>query len=48
MAEKPEMTVEYDNKFGVKHYKVKVIKKKENLFKYIVTTFILFIYYIIY
>ena len=33
MAEKPEMTVEYDNKFGVKHYKVKVIKKKENLFK---------------
>lgn len=37
MAEKPEMTVEYDNKFGVKHYKVKVIKKKENLFKYIVS-----------
>ena len=37
MAEKPEMTVEYDNKFGVKHYKVKVIKKKENIFKYIVS-----------
>ena len=32
MAEKPEMTVEYDNKFGVKHY-----KEKENLLKYIVS-----------
>ena len=46
MAEKPEMTVEYDNKFGVKHYKVKVIKKKENVFRYIVSvmSYALFIF----
>ena len=26
-----------NNLFGVKHYKVKVIKKKENVFRYIVS-----------
>ena len=35
-----------NNLFGVKHYKVKVIKKKENIFRYIVSvmSYALFIF----
>ena len=28
---------QFDNVFGVKHYKVKVIRKKENIFRYTVS-----------
>ena len=30
-----------DNIFGVKHYKVKIIKEKENIFRYIVSVILL-------
>ena len=36
MEQNKEILVGKDNRFDVKHYKVKVIKKKENFFTYLV------------
>lgn len=36
MEQNREILVGSDNRFDVKHYKVKIIKKKENVFQYIV------------
>ncbi len=36
MEQNREILVGADNRFDVKHYKVKIIKQKENIFKYII------------
>lgn len=36
MGQNREILVGSDNRFDVKHYKVKIIKKKENIFQYLV------------